>query len=289
MKSKQKVALNSFKDILNSSPSNEADSLIIKRLIKMDIEEIEKEKKDILDHSMFFPCFFSAEELQGDIDPNSIHSFFRLGKYSLISIKNNGQKSSGFPTFNSPSDFIESYLFNGICQKFLSEIINNSIDELKTSGITFGDSLDSELVVSATYSKFGVRFSTEGEANPSVRSKEDFFMYSIRHIFSYSRTPKATTTWLSLFFKDLNQVEILERMKREDNTTQAIFISLMEMFNLRDRFKEITPVVLKERLVPFMELHGQGNPFFNKYNISIPLLSPNASKYIRESFLNSTI
>jgi hypothetical protein len=141
--------------------------------------------------------------------------------------------------------------------------------------------------VAATFAHFGVRFSVRDLPDSMVKTNEDFLIYLLNHIFDDGRTAKAGTSWIFVFLEKLDKSIVLEKMQNQSNAVKSIFISILSTLNKRDLYHEVIAYPLKERLVPFMELHEQGNPFFNEYNISVPLLSPEVAKYIKESFRNS--
>jgi hypothetical protein len=143
--------------------------------------------------------------------------------------------------------------------------------------------LDSESVIAATFSKFGVRFSAGGIPNSSVRSKEDFFVYAIKNMFFDGRTAKAVTSWSSVFFDSLDEQKLFELISAEDENTRTIVAALLAMLGKnKDRFRRILNVnPFKERFAPLGEYGNLGNGVFEKYNISAPGLSPEPQKYIK--------
>lgn len=148
-----------------------------------------------------------------------------------------------------------------------------------------GASLDSNHVIAATFAKFGIRFEARVEANTTIKTNEDFLIYLLNHAFEDGRTAKAATSWISVFIESLDKNVVLEKIKNQENLVKAIFISILKTVNKFYLYEEVNAEPLKDRLVPFYELDDQGNPFFNEYNISTPLLSPDVPKYIKSIFI----
>lgn len=141
----------------------------------------------------------------------------------------------------------------------------------------------SDIGIAATFTKFGVRFSAGGLPDPSVKSKEDFFIYSARHIFLDGRTAKAAISWSFVHFGSLDQDKLLDLVAKENDETRAVIAAILVMLGKSggslNKLIEVKP--LQSRLTPFGEFGLFGNAAFEKYNISAPGLKPEPEKYIR--------
>jgi hypothetical protein len=145
--------------------------------------------------------------------------------------------------------------------------------------------LDSELVIAATFCKFGVKFSASGDANPTVVSKEEFLIYALNHFFAYGRIPKATISWMSVFLDSLDKDDIIAKLKQCSNMTQIIFEAIVDQLGKKEFKGLFSPQPLAEIFCPYLDLKDRASPHFKKFNISLPRLEPEVPKYIQQSFI----
>ena len=151
--------------------------------------------------------------------------------------------------------------------------------------------MDSESRVGSTFVKFGVLFNTDPyDADPSVKSPEDFLVFAAENFVMNGRVAKATMTWAEANIQRLDPELVNSKLKLKSSVVQiytaGIISQALQSINndmLDKKWRCIIDIpASKERLLPFGEYGKFSNPIFDRFNISMPALRAEPKKYLRK-------
>lgn len=116
--------------------SAELNNLKIKKLLRIEVKDIGLEKEKISHYRDFFPCFYlneNTDKTKFNFGETSIHNFYRLEDFSLVSVQGNEQFIGQFPLFRTVEDFINSINFKDICRRSVEKYMTALEDDLKSA------------------------------------------------------------------------------------------------------------------------------------------------------------